>query len=321
MLLKMGGPNLYEQLARAMTETFGGLNAGELTPDRLGALLQDWGLLFAKTLLPIAGAIIGVGVAFGLLQGQLAFSTKPILPDFSRLNPGRGIGRIFSGQTVVETLKSLLKLALIGYVGYSDVAALIPQVPNLLGQNLALGVVGTVSRAVSALQRIGFGLIALGVLDYGYQYWEFRKSLRMTKQEVKQEHKQQEGNPELKQKQRQKARDLARRRKALKEVPKADVVITNPTHFAVAIRYKAGTDSAPTVVAKGADLLALRIKAMAKKHGVPTVENRPLARSLFATVEIGKSIPPELYQAVAEVLAFVYSLRRQKRRQSESNAG
>jgi flagellar biosynthesis protein FlhB len=314
MLLKSGGPGMYEQMARAMTETFSGLSAAELTLDRLGTVMQDWGLLFVRVLLPVAGAILGVGAAFGLLQGRLSFSTKPITPDIGRLNPGRGLGRIFSGQTVVETVKALLKLTLIGYVGYSQVAAMIPQVPNLLGQSVAMGVTVTVSRAVSALQTIGFGLVALGVLDYGYQYWEFRKSLRMTKQEVKQEHKQQEGNPELKQKQRQRARELARRRKALKEVPRADVVITNPTHYAVAIRYAPGKDSAPTVVAKGADLLALRIKAIAKKHEVPTVENRPLARSLFATVEIGKSIPPELYQAVAEVLAFVYSLRRQKRR-------
>lgn len=318
MLLQTAGPDLYEQIARAMTEAFAGLQAEELTPERLGTVMQGWGMVLARALLPVAGAILAVGAAFGLLQGRMTFSTKPILPDFDRLNPGRGLGRIFSLQTVVETVKALLKLTLIGYVGYGEIAAMIPLVPNLLGQNVAMGVTGTVSRAISALQRIGFGLVALGVLDYGYQYWQFRKSLRMTKQEVKQEHKQQEGNPELKQRQRQRARELARRRKALKEVPRADVVITNPTHYAVAIRYAVGQDSAPTVVAKGADLLALRIKAIAKKHEVPTVENRPLARSLFATVEIGKSIPPELYQAVAEVLAFVYSLRRQKRRSQDA---
>lgn len=314
MALKGFGPTIFETLAGAMTEAFTGLKPMELTPETTADIAVDWVLVLMKAGLPVIGIILVVGVAVGLAQGGTAISFKPVIPDFGKVNPAAGLGRIFSLRTVVDLVKSLLKLGIISYIVYRDVAAIIPAMPNMLSINTAAGVTEIAARAVNGLQRIGGALIALGVLDYGYQYWEFRKSLRMTKQEVKQEHKQQEGSPEIKQKRRAKARELARRRKALKDVPLADVVVTNPTHFAIAIKYEAGADSAPRVIAKGADLLAQRIKVIAKQSNVPTVENRPLARTLYATVDVGKTVPPELYQAVAEVLAFVYNLRREKRR-------
>jgi len=314
MALKSFGPSIYESLARAMTETFSGLHPMELTPEKTADMAVAWALVLIKTALPVTAVLLAVGVAVGLVQSGMAFSFKPIIPDFNKVNPAQGFSRIFSLRTVVELVKSLMKLGVISYVAYADAGALIPAMPNLMQSNPAAGVAEIASRAVNGLQRIGAALVALGILDYGYQYWEFRKSLRMTKQEVKQEHKQQEGSPEVKQKRRQRARELARRRKALKDVPMADVVVTNPTHFAVAIKYEAGADSAPKVIAKGADLLAQRIKVIAKQSSVPMVENRPLARTLYATVDVGKTVPPELYQAVAEVLAFVYNLRRDKRR-------
>jgi flagellar biosynthetic protein FlhB len=314
MALKSFGPSMYETLARATTETLKGLKPEELTPERVGKLFQDWVLVLAKVGLPVTAVLLGIGVAVGLGQTRGLVTFKLVAPKFSRVNPVEGFTRIFSKHTLVELVKSLLKLALVGYVAYHDVAGLIPTLPNLLHQTVAAGVAEIAARAVTGLQHIGMGLLAIGMLDYGYQYWEFRQSLRMTKQEVKQEHKQQEGNPEVKQKQRAKAREMARRRKALKDVPLADVVVTNPTHFAVAIKYEAGVDASPRVLAKGSDLLAQRIKVIAKQNEVPTVENRPLARTLYATVDVGKTVPPELYQAVAEVLAFVYNLRREKRR-------
>lgn len=210
----------------------------------------------------------------------------------------------------------MLKLSAVGYVAYREVAEIIPQSPNLMGMTAGMAVAELGSRLVSAMQNVGFALLAIGVLDYLYQHWEFRKSLRMTKQELKQDHKQQEGSPELKQRQRQRARELARHRRALKDVPTADVIITNPTHYAVALRYAAETDPAPRVLAKGTDLMAQQIKQMASQYEVPVLENRPLARSLYAAAEVGESVPEELYQAVAEVLAFVYGLRRQRRRSS-----
>ena len=314
MALKGFGPSIYESLATAMSETFAGLAPMELTVDKAGEIAIAWALVLIKTGLPIIAVLVAVGVAVGLGQSGMAISFKPVMPDFNKVNPAQGFGRIFSLRTLVDLIKSLLKLGIVGYVAYSDVLTLIPAMPNLMQSNPTAGVAEVASRAVSGLQRIGMALIALGVLDYGYQYWEFRKSLMMTKQEVKQEHKQQEGNPEVKQKRRARARELARRRKALKDVPMADVVVTNPTHFAIAIKYEAGEDSAPRVIAKGTDLLAQRIKVIAKQSSVPMVENRPLARALYATVDVGKTVPPELYQAVAEVLAFVYNLRREERR-------
>lgn len=315
MALQSLGPSLYEALAGGMAAGLQGLNPSDLTPAAAASALGMWAILYLKAALPVIGVILAVGLLTGLVQGNFLFSFKPLVPDFTRINPVTGLGRVFSLRTLVELLKGLLKLAVVGAIAYRDIAAALPDLLGLQRQSVAAGVAAMATLAVSGLQHIGFGLAALGVVDYGYQYWEFRKSLRMSKQEVKQEHKQQEGNPELKQKQRQKQREMARRRRALRDVPLADVVITNPTHFAVAIRYHAGDETAPRVVAKGTDLLAQRIKVIAKKHEIPTVEDRPLARTLYGTVDVGAVVPPELYQAVAEVLAFVYSLRRQQRQQ------
>jgi flagellar biosynthesis protein FlhB len=312
------GAGIYEQVARGMTESLSGLAGTVLTLDTVQDRLRDWALLYVRAALPLCGLIAGAGLAFGLAQGQLNLSWKPLAPDFSRLNPLTGIARLFSGRTVVEQVKSLLKLTAIGLIGYRQVVGLLPQIPALLGQNVATAVTMVLASVLSGLQSIALAMVVLGGLDYGYQYWEFIKSVKMTKEEVKQEHKQQEGNPELKQKQRQRARELAMRRKALQAVPTADVIITNPTHYAIAIRYSAGKDAAPTVVAKGADLLAQRIKVIARQNSVPAVENRPLARTLYSTVDIDEVVPPELYQAVAEVLAFVYSVRKQERRPHSS---
>lgn len=309
------GSNVYEQVARGMVETFSHLSGAELTVEQVGALTASWALLFFKAMLPLLGLILVVGLLFGLLQGQFTFSLKPLVPNFSRVNPIQGLQRMFSLHSLVEHVKALIKLVVIGFIGYRQWMAVMPEVPNLMGQSVALGVSRIAEAVVAALRNVGFALLAVGVLDYGYQYWEFRRSLRMTKQEVKQELKQQEGNPEVKARQRQRAREMAMRRRAIKDVPTADVVVTNPTHFAVALKYEAGKDAAPRVIAKGADLMAQQIKAIAREHQVPLVENRPLARRLYDTVPIGRPVPPELFQAVAEVLAFVYNLRREQRRQ------
>lgn len=297
-----------------MAGSFSSLAPTDLTPANVGDVLAPWGMVYLKAAMPAAAVVAAVGVVGGLLQSRLAISFKPLVPDFKKLNPATGFSRIFSGQTVVEQIKALLKLAVIGYIGYKEILATVPQVPNLLGLGVATAIPMVAGRMVGALQITALYLVAIGVLDYGYQYWSYEKSIRMTKQEVKQEQRQQEGSPETKQRQRAAAREMALRRKALKDVPTADVIITNPTHFAVAIRYKTGEDAAPRVIAKGVDLMAQQIKSLAAEHKVPVVENKPLARSLYAAVDVGKSVPPELYQAVAEVLAFVYSLRRQQRR-------
>lgn len=318
MALNSVGSNIYEQAARGMVETFSHLGGVELTVEETAALGISWALLFFKAILPLVGLILLVGLLFGLLQGQFAFSLKPLAPDLNRINPLQGIKRMFSLHSLMEHIKALLKLAVIGYIGYREIRQAALEVPDLMGQSVALGLSRIFATLVTALRNVGFALLAVGVLDYAYQFWDYRRSLRMTKEEVKQEFKQQEGNPEIKSRQRQRQREMAMRRRAIKEVPKADVVVTNPTHYAVALRYEADKDVAPRVIAKGADLMAQQIKAIAREHQVPLVENRPLARRLYDTVPLGKPVPPELFQAVAEVLAFVYNLRRQGRRQQQS---
>jgi len=318
MALGSLGPNVYEQVARAMVETFSHLHGSELSVQRATDLGVTWALVFAKAVLPLVGIILAVGLLFGLLQGQFTWSLRPLAPDFNRINPIQGLIRMFSLRSLVENIKALIKLGMIGYIGYREIVLVLPQIPNLMGQGVALGLSEIAHTVVTALRNVGFALVGVGILDYGYQYWEFRRSLRMTKQEVKEEIKQEEGRPEVKQRQRQRARELAMRRRAIREVPKADVVVTNPTHYAVALRYEAEKDIAPRVIAKGADLMAFQIKAVAREHQVPMVENRTLARQLYDKVPLGRPIPPELFQAVAEVLAFVYNLRRQQRRMNLS---
>lgn len=313
MALQGLGPFIVEQLWNGMTDAFAGLRPMELTPIATGGLLQEWAYLFLRAVLPAAAVLVVVGVALGMLQTRFIFTLKPLVPRFSGLNPITGLTRMFSLRSLTELIKGILKLAIIGFIAYREVRRVLPSFPNLMAQSVPAGVSAIAGILLDVLQTIGWGLLVIGLADYAYQYWEFRRSVRMTKEEVKREHREQEGAPELKSKQRQRARELAMRRRALKDVPQADVVVTNPTHYAVALKYDAAVGSAPKVLAKGADILAQRIKIIAREHDVPMVENRTLARGLYNSVEVGKFIPPEYYQAVAEVLAFVYSIRRQNR--------
>ncbi|MFZ5814010.1 MAG: flagellar biosynthesis protein FlhB [Bacillota bacterium] len=316
IVLRSMGPGIAERLSFGMVEAFGGLSPKELTTQSVPTLLQDWSLLFLQVMLPIAGFLMAVGIAAGTLQTRLLFTLTPLIPQFSTLNPITGLTRMFSLRTFIEVIKGIVKLTAIGLIAYNDVMGLIPRFPNLMEQSVSAGVAAVADMSITVLQRIALAILVIGLLDYGYQYWEFRRSLKMTKDEVKKEIREQDGSPELKSKQRQRARELALRRKALKDVPLADVVVTNPTHYAVALKYDPKEGVAPKVLAKGADLLAQRIKVIARQSQVPMVENRTLARGLYNAVEVGRQIPPEFYQAVAEVLAFVYSLRRQQRQDS-----
>lgn len=312
--MKSMGPTFYGVVSESMTTSFSSLSRVDLTPEGTSAIMQHWVQLLLRASIPIAATMMVVGVVVGLLQSNFHLTLNHLTPKFERISPVAGFTRIFSLRTVVELFKSLLKLGFVGLIAYREISGTLPHIPDLMAESVAEGVQYVGSVSVGALQSIGLGLLGIGVLDYGYQYWEFRQSVMMTKQEIKDENKQTEGSPENKQRQRQKMREMARRRRALKEVPRADVIITNPTHYAIAVKYESG-DAAPRVIAKGMDLLAQRIKVIAKKHEIPMVENRPLARTLYATVEIGKVIPPDLYTAVAEVLALVYSMRRQKRQE------
>jgi flagellar biosynthetic protein FlhB len=219
-----------------------------------------------------------------------------------------GLKRVFSARSLFELAKSIAKVVVIGWVAWSSIETELLNLTKLMTLELGQTIVYILDSAVSIGIKICFALLAVSAVDYFFQWRKYEKDIRMTKQEVKEEYKQLEGNPEIRSRIKQKQREISMRR-MLSEVPKADVVITNPTHFAVAIRYEPEKRPAPYVVAKGADYMAQRIKDIAKENRVEIVENKPLAQALYSSVEIGDAIPPDLYRAVAEVLAFVYNLQ------------
>lgn len=264
--------------------------------------------VFLKVVGPILLLVALVAFISNYLQVGFMFTIKPLAPNFNKINPIEGFKRIFSKQAAAEFLKSVFKIALIGYIVYDYFMKNYHIIPQLIGMSIqeAVSFIGNI--IVNIGIRAGLILLILSVFDYVFQYLEFEKSIKMSKQEIKEEYKQTEGDPLIKGKIREKQRQMALHR-MMAEVPKSDVIITNPTHFAVAIRYDAAVSDAPIVLAKGKDLIAQKIKDTAKENNIPIVENKPLAQALYKGVDIGGRIPAELYKAVAEVLAFVYSLK------------
>lgn len=249
-----------------------------------------------------------VGFITNLVQVGWHVTTKPLKPKFSRMNPISGFKRLFSPSKLFELLKSVVKVALIGVIIYMIVKDEINSIQMLLNMELleSISYIGKLVIRVGTTTGMYFILVAGA--DFLFQKLKHKKDIKMTKQEVKDEYKNSEGDPQIKGKIKQKMREVSMRR-MMQSVPEADVIITNPTHYAVALKYDKQKSLAPIVVAKGEDFLAKRIKDVAREHNIQIVENKYLARTLYATVDIGKEIPPELYQAVAEVLAFVYNLK------------
>jgi flagellar biosynthetic protein FlhB len=262
----------------------------------------------AKAMAPLFLVALVTGFFASFIQIGWLFTTSPLIPDFAKLNPLTGMARFFSKRSLIEVIKSLLKVSLIGWIAYKTVAGefsnalLLAEMPV----NATIHYLGTTSALVMA--KVAAIMIFLAALDYGFVRWEMEEKMKMTKQEVKEEMRETEGDPHIKSKIRSIQQQMARRR-MMAAVPSADVVITNPTHIAVAIRYTAGEMDAPVVVAKGQELVAERIREIAREHGIPLVENPPVARLLHSRVEIGRMIPEDLFRAVAEILAYVYSLK------------
>ncbi|MEJ5328807.1 MAG: flagellar biosynthesis protein FlhB [Desulfobaccales bacterium] len=284
------------------------LQPGWGQPGEVWRLFQGLSLALAGLLAPVLLGLMVASLAAAALQGGFLFAPQRLAPDLSRLLLLPGLKRLFSGQSFLELAKALLKVALIGVIAYLTVAPLFPRVPELLFSDPARLPEFLASAGFKVGWRILLGLLVLGILDYLLQRYRFEKNLRMTKQEVKEEMRQTEGDPRIKARMRSLMRQMATRR-MMAEVPRADVVITNPTHVAVALKYDGATMIAPQVVAKGQGFVALKIMALAQEAGVPLVENVALARTLYKSVELGAFIPTSLYRAVAEVLAYVYSLR------------
>ena len=285
-----------------------GLRPGLVTPAQVSTLFLKSGLAVGQLLAPIWLCLILTAILANCLQGGWIFSTERLAPDLSRLQFFGGLKRLFSGTSLVELAKSLAKVSFIGLIMYYFFESRVGNLLLLVHQDTSqlLSLLKSTSFQISA--RVVFLLLFLGILDYFYQRYTFEKNLRMTKQEVKDEMRQVEGDPRVKARLRSLMQQLSSQR-MMAAVPQADVVVTNPTRLAIALKYDSTTMIAPQVVAKGRGFVALKIIALAQENGVPRVENRALARSLFRQVEVGGTIPTSLYRAAAEVLAYIYSLK------------
>lgn len=308
LALKMLGPYMYDVLVSYMRLMFTNMTTSDFTINQVYLLILQLGVVFLKAVLPVMLTVLVISLAVNILQVGFVLSFEPLMPQLDRINPVKGFQRLFSLRSIVEMVKSLLKIGIISYFVYRFIMRETALVPQLIGADLRDSLSYSAGLVADLALEIGAVILVLAAMDYFYQWWEHNKSLRMSKQEIKEEFKQTEGNPQIKGKIKERQRAIAMRR-MMQEVPKATAVITNPTHFAVAIKYEKSM-AAPQVIAKGQDFLAERIKQVAKENRVAVVENKPLARALYSTVEVGEAIPPELYQAVAEVLAYVFRLKR-----------
>lgn len=306
-LLGIAGPFMLMRLMSLTRRLLGASNTLELRSDLMLTYFAQGIPQVLMILAPVAGAIMLVGLAVNFAQVGFVFSWKPLTPRLSALSPARGFGRIFSKQSAVELVKSILKIALVAGIAWMTLRPEIPKLAGLVG-NDPLPMFGYAATLTLRLGlRVALALMGLAVVDYAFQRWEYEKSIMMSPKEVEEELRQTEGDPRIRARVRSVQREMARHR-MMGKVKTADVVVTNPTHLAVALRYDRAAMQAPTIVAKGERLIAEKIKELARQHGVPVIEDRPLARLLFQ-VELDREIPVALFRAVAELLAHVYRMR------------
>ena len=281
------------------------INEGSISAAAVSSLLFQVIIQMLLTMLPFLLFGFAVALLVSILQVGWTVSAKPMKPELSKFNPINGFKRMFSKDSVFELVKSIFKVGIIIYIAYTAVRDNESKLFVLydISLNQAGALVGKF--VIDVGFKISLVYMIIGIADFAYQKFKFKDDMKMTKQEVKDEYKNTEGDPQIKGRQRRKMQEVSQKR-MMQDVPKADVVITNPTHLAVAIKYDAETSPAPIVIAKGADFVAQKIKEVARDNRIEIVENKPLARMLYANVDIGAQIPPELYQAVAEVLVLVY---------------
>ena len=310
-VLAMGGGHFITTAVQELGRELSSLPTGEFTLDAAVARFFDAGIVMLRLGWPFLVVPAVIAAATGLAQSRMTLPLAAIKPKWERIDPWHGLTRLLSPRGAVELLRALLKLTVVGAVAYLTLRADWPLLATVTADSgVAAAAIAQV--LVHLWLRIALAFVVLAAADYGYQWWQHEKSLRMTRQELRQEAKEQEGNPQLRARLRSLHRQMAQRR-MMNEVRTADVVLRNPIHYAVALKYDAARMRAPRVVAKGERLVAQRIVDEAARHGVPCVENPPLARALFKAVALGKEIPGDLYRAVAEVLAYVYGLRGGRR--------
>lgn len=307
-MLPVGLQKMTEMTRQGLTLSFPVAFYRDMSIEQVYEVVIQAGLTVVMLSLPVVLGILVMGSGASLLQSGLLWRADAIQLDAQRISPIKGLSRLFSLRSVIELVKGLLKIAIVTCVGLWVARYDVLQIPGLIGFDMGtvLGVTGRLALKVGL--AVAGAIAVLAGFDYFYQRYEWERSLRMSKEEVKEEHKSAEGDPLIKGRVRTLQRELTKKR-MMTAVKTADVVVTNPTHLAVALKYDTTTMGAPVVVAKGAGLVAERIRELARHHGVPVVEQKFVARTLFKLVEIGKEIPSELYRAVAEILAFVYRAR------------
>lgn len=306
------GPRVLDSLTHRLADGLrfmGDAAKVQIAPDTMAALVWSDGALFALIVGPLALTAAGVAVFAQVSQHGLVFAKDALTIKFDRLSPANGIKRLGWSQAGFELIRSTFAVIVIAVIGYKAIASLFDQAPLLAGLAPAQSAAAAWDHVWRFLWRAGIAMATLGILDYGMQRYKLMKQLKMTKQEVKDESKLNEGNPEIKNRVRRVQFEMSRRR-MLSAVKTSTVVITNPTHYAVALEYRRGEMAAPRVVAKGKDALALKIREKAREHSIPIMENPPLARALHANAEVGDFIPPDLFGAVAEVLAYLIKIKQ-----------
>ena len=308
LILHVVGANIFYHIKNIAREIFFNLSSTQLNQENVYAYFLS---ALPKLFLIIAPLMLGllvIGCFANIIQVGFLFTLEPLAPKMERISPTKGFSNLFSTRRLVELFKSLLKIILIGCIGYSILISAWKHFDRLGNMEINEAFVYTGKLTFKIGISMSGALFFLALCDYAYQRWEYEQSIKMTREEFEEEVKRTEGDPKIRARIRSVQREMARRR-MMQEVPKADVVIVNPHEIAVALRYDQTSFNAPIVVAKGARLIAVKIKEVAREARVPIMENKPLAQTLFKTVEIGKQIPAELYKAVAEILAYVYKLK------------
>lgn len=294
-----------EAMRRGLTDF-----SNTLTPEQLGVATRELLLPPAIAFVPVLGLITIIIILAHVMQVGVLWTTQPLMPKLERLNPIKGLGNLFGRRNFVRSLTNIIKLGIICWVGFSYMSSAMDQVASLPVLDVRMGFAVIATLCLKLLAWLLVLLLCLGVADYLFQRWQHTEDLKMTKQEVQDERRSMEGDPLVKGRRMRMMRQIAMQQIG-QNVPKANVIVTNPTHFSVAIEYDDATMVAPRVVAKGVDFMAMRIRQVAAVHQIPIIERPPLARALYYQVEVGQEIPADLYQAVAELLAYVYRLEKQ----------
>lgn len=320
-LLQLYFPVIIEEITKVLYQFFDYLATHPFaSEDFAGRVIIDLVISLAITTLPLLAVSMLVSVIATGVQTKFLFSSESLKPKFSRLNPLQGIKRMFSMRNTVELFKSLIKIAVILYVLYSFYVNRIEEIVMTLQMDLIQSINLILNAIMDLIIQVSIVFLVIAGADYMYQRWDYEKNIRMSKQEVKEEFKQMEGDPQVKGKIKQRQRQFAMSR-MIQQVPTADVVIRNPTHYAIAMKYDIERDAAPMIVAKGADEVAMRIVRVAEQNGVYVTEEPELTRAIYSIVDLNGFVPFEYYRAVAEVLAFVYQMKEREKEESVSLIG